>query len=85
MNTENHSEGQAAPVNGAIVDIRHISAEQLAALGVTHIAYLKPVVLNGVQGIAIHAADGTPVAVAGSRDIAAAVVIQNEMLPLSVH
>jgi hypothetical protein len=85
MNTENHPEGQVAPVNGVVADIRHISAEQLAALGVTHIAYLKPVTLNGVEGIAIHAADGTPMAVAGNRDIATAVVIQNEMLPLSVH
>jgi hypothetical protein len=38
-----------------------------------------------MQGIAIHAADGTPMAVAGNREIAAAVVMQHEMLPLSVH
>lgn len=69
----------------AVFDIRQISEQQLAVLGVSHIAYLKPVVVNGVQGIAIHAADGTPMAVAGSRDIAAAVVVQHEMLPLSVH
>lgn len=71
--------------NPAVFDIRHISEQQLAALGVSHIAYLKPVVVNGVQGIAIHAADGTPMAVAGTRDIATAVVVEHEMLPLSVH
>lgn len=86
MDVKSENEVQVAPVNNpAIVDIRHISEEQLAALGVSHVAYLKPVVLNGVQGIAIHAADGTPMAVAGSREIAAAVVVQHEMVPLSVH
>lgn len=81
-----HLDNSATPVNGtAVMDIRQISEQQLAALGVSHIAYLKPVLVNGAQGIAIHAADGTPMAVAGSLDIATAVVIQHEMLPLSVH
>jgi hypothetical protein len=82
----NQSEAQSAPAsNPAMVDIRHISEEQLAALGVSHVAYLKPVTVQGVQGVAIHAADGTPMAVAGSREIAQAVVVQHEMVPLSVH
>jgi len=66
-------------------DVRHLSEQQLAALGVSHIAYVKPVMVNGVQGFAIHAADGTPMAVAGNRDVAVAAVMQHEMLPLSVH
>lgn len=66
-------------------DIRHLSAEQLGALGVSHIAYVKPVVLNGEQGFAIHAADGTPMAVAGDRQVAVAAILQHEMQPLSVH
>lgn len=85
-NSGNASEVQdPAASNPMILDIRQISEQQLAALGVSHIAYLKPVVIDGVKGIAIHAADGTPMAVAGDRDIATAVVVQNEMLPLSVH
>jgi hypothetical protein len=66
-------------------DVRHLSEQQLAALGVSHIAYVKPVMVNGVQNFAIHAADGTPMAVAGNRDVAVAAVVQHEMLPLSVH
>jgi len=66
-------------------DVRHLSEQQLAALGVSHIAYVKPVVVNGVQGFAIHAADGTPMAVAGDRDVAIAAVMQHEMLAVSVH
>ncbi len=66
-------------------DVRHLSEQQLAALGVSHIAYVKPVMVNGMQGFAIHAADGTPMAVAGNREVAVAAVMQHEMLPLSVH
>jgi len=66
-------------------DVRHMSEQQLAVLGVSHIAYVKPVMVNGVQGFAIHAADGTPMAVAGDRDVAVAAVMQHEMLPFSVH
>jgi len=66
-------------------DVRHLSEQQLAALGVSHIAYVKPVMVNGVQGFAIHAADGTPMAVAGDREVAVAAVVQHEMLPVSVH
>jgi hypothetical protein len=69
----------------AAFDVRHLSEQQLAALGVSHIAYVKPVMVNGVQGFAIHAADGTPMAVAGNREVAVAAVMQHEMLPFSVH
>jgi hypothetical protein len=41
--------------------------------------------VNGVRGFAIHAADGTPMAVAGDRDVAVAAVMQHEMLAVSVH
>jgi hypothetical protein len=69
----------------AVVDVRHLSEQQLAALGMSHIAYVKPVVIDGVAGFAIHAADGTPMAVAGDRDVAIAAIMQHEMHPLSVH
>jgi hypothetical protein len=66
-------------------DIRHLSAEQLAGLGVSHLAYVKPIIVNGQPGFAIHAADGTPMAVAGDRNVAVAAILQHEMQPLSVH
>jgi len=69
----------------AVVDVRQLSEQQLAALGMSHIAYVKPVVIDGVAGFAIHAADGTPMAVAGDRDVAVAAIVQHEMHPLSVH
>jgi hypothetical protein len=75
-----------APVTEPVAfDVRHLSEQQLAALGVSHIAYVKPVIVNGIAGFAIHAADGTPMAVAGDRDVAVAAIVQHEMHPLSVH
>ena len=67
------------------VDIRHLSCDQLARLGVAQIAYVKPVVMNGTLAYSIHAADGTPMAMAGNRDVAIAAVHQHEMLASLVH
>jgi len=72
----------AAPVR---IDIRHLTVEQLAGLGVSQIAYVKPVMMNGALAFAIHAADGTPMAMADDRDLAVAAIRQHEMLPTLVH
>jgi hypothetical protein len=86
MNMNSGDQSDAAPVlETGLFDVRHLSEQQLAALGVSRIAYVKPVMVNGVQGFAIHAADGTPMAVAGDRDVAVAAVAQHEMLAVSVH
>jgi hypothetical protein len=86
MNSGDQSDFAQPDVTEAVAfDVRHLSEQQLAALGVSQIAYVKPVMVNGVQGFAIHAADGTPMAVAGDRDVAVAAVVQHEMLPFSVH
>jgi hypothetical protein len=66
-------------------DIRHLSVAQLASLGVSQLAYVKPVVVNGTRAFAIHGADGTPMAVAGAADLAFAAIRQHEMVPALVH
>ena len=65
--------------------IRHMSARELAHFGMQDIAYIKHVVVNGVAGYAIHAADGTQIAVLPDREIAFATVRTHELEPLSVH
>jgi hypothetical protein len=85
INSNDHSDAAAPPAEAVAFDIRHLSAEQLARLGVAQIAYVKPVFVNGTQGFAIHAADGTAMAIAGDRDVAVAAILQHEMHPLSVH
>jgi hypothetical protein len=65
--------------------MRQMTAQDLAMLGMQDIAYVKRVVVDGNTGFAIHAADGTQMALIGDRDIAFAVVRQNELEPVSVH
>lgn len=49
------------------------------------LAYVKAVVFEGVAAYAIHAADGTQLAIVASRDLAFATVRQHDMNPVSVH
>jgi len=82
-NSINQADDQAA--SAVIMDIRHISAAQLAQLGMQQVAYVKQVEVDGNQGFAIHAADGTPMAVAGDREVAIAAILEHEMVPAQVH
>ena len=68
-----------------IAGSRHLSERELGMLGVEDVAYIKRVVVDGAEGFAVHAADGTQMAVLASRDLAFVVVRQNDMEPVSVH
>jgi len=57
----------------------------LAAMGLNDIAYVKSVFVDGQHIQSVHAADGTPLTVLPARDIAFAAVRQHEMEPVSVH
>ena len=65
--------------------MRYMTTNDLAMLGMQDIAYVKPVIVEGTAGYAVHAADGTQMALIANRDLAFAVVRQNEMEPVSVH
>lgn len=69
----------------AIPRLRQMSRQELALLGVQDMAYVKPVLVEGVQGYAVHAADGTAIAVLGDRDTAFAMLRQHDLEPMSVH
>ena len=77
--------GQGEVEMQTMEQMRLMPANDLAMFGVQDIAYVKPVVVDGNAGYAIHAADGTQMAVIADRDIAFAVVRQNELEPVSVH
>jgi hypothetical protein len=82
-NTIQQADGQGPePV---VIDIHNISPQQLAMLGMQQIAYVKPVVVKGKPVFAIHAADGTPMAIAEEREVAFAAIMQHEMVPALVH
>jgi len=65
--------------------LKQISAQEFASLGMHGLAYVKRVVVNEAVAYAIHAADGTEVALMPDREIALATVRQHELEPLSVH
>ena len=84
MNSNGIPEG---PKDAAQVapSLRSLSVADWARFGVQEIAYLRPVVVNGVSAIAIHAADGTPIGAAPSAELAVAAILQHEMAPALVH
>lgn len=82
-NTEN---AVSPPAEAAAeLDIRKLTPQQLAQLGMPDLAYIKPVWMNGTTAFAIHAADGSPMAVAADCDLAIAAIVQHEMCPALVH
>ncbi len=69
----------AQMANQRITDIRNLTNEQFMQLGVSHVAYIRPVDVEGERAFAIHAADGTAMALAPSADVAMAAIHQHEM------
>ena len=84
MNKRNY-DGVPALIPGTPIGIRQISSTELEILGMDKIAFIKPVITENGRVFAIHAADGTPMAIASTASLAAAAIIQNEMLPTLVH
>lgn len=66
-------------------DIRRISPQALASLGVNQVAYVKQVEIERERRFAVHTADGTGVTVFPSLELAHIAIRQNEMEPVSVH
>jgi hypothetical protein len=65
--------------------LRTIEASDLAMLGIQDLAYVKPLMVDGKKGFAIHAADGTQLAIAASEAQACGIIRQNDLEPVSVH
>lgn len=66
-------------------DIRHLTDIQMRALGVSRVAYIKPVMIEGEGAFAIHAADGTPMALTEDQNTAIEAILQHEMVPALLH
>lgn len=62
-----------------------LSAADWARFGANEIAYMRPVVLDGEEAIAIHAADGTRIGAAPDMSQAAEAIREHEMMPALVH
>ncbi len=69
----------------ALPSLSPLSPDEFAGLGMEQMAFVKQMSRGDQVWWAICAANGTPLAVAPSRDLAFAVVTQQDMHPLSVH
>ncbi|HEY1856801.1 DUF1150 family protein [Acidocella sp.] len=78
-------DGTDCAVLGTSLAHYFISTAQLESLGVDEIAFVKPVITNDGPAFSIHAADGTPMAIASNAQLAAAAIIQNDMIPKMMH
>ncbi len=67
--------------------LRHLSSQGLASLGLSHIAYVRPIPVDdeGAGGYAVHAADGTQLAIASELELAYGAILEQDMHPVSVH
>lgn len=62
-----------------------MSESDFANWGMPEVAFIKRVMLDEGESWAIHAANGAPMGLAPSREIAFAAVRQHELEPVSVH
>jgi len=68
-----------------MTDIHAMTSGDFAIFGNEEFAYIRQVSVNGEDAFAVHSADGLTLAVITDRDVAVAVVRQNELEPLSLH
>jgi hypothetical protein len=68
-----------------MLSVVSLSARAFAVLGLEEIAYVKPVIEDDEPAFAIHAADGTCLAVIEDRQTAFAVIRRNDLEPASLH
>ena len=65
--------------------VRAITRQQLAALGLNDVAYVKDVEVDGGTAFAIFAANGQQLAVLPDRDTAVAAAWENGLSPVTLH
>jgi hypothetical protein len=67
------------------VSLRDLSENDFLAFGLNVLAYLKPAVLNGETIYAIHAADGSQLALVANEEVGFAAMLQHDLEPVLLH
>ena len=80
-NDDNSTEHEA----GGAENIRHLSPLGFAALGNGQLAYVRPATHEGAPAFAVCSADGQQLALVSGRELAIALIRQNDLEPVSVH
>jgi hypothetical protein len=69
----------------SVADARRMTSAQLRQLGVPRVVYLRSRTFEGQTACAIHAADGTAMAVVEDTGVACELASENDMTLVSVH
>ena len=79
--------GEAGNLQGSFTpgDPRQMSRAQLRQLGVAKLVYLRSGLRNGQTAFAIHAADGTAMAIVEDIELAVELVSEQGMVFVAVH
>jgi hypothetical protein len=67
------------------ISLKHLTQSDLLAFGLNDLAYLKPTVVDGQPVFAIYAADGSQLALAQTREVGLAAMLQHDLEPVSLH
>jgi len=65
--------------------IREISPQALMTMGVSDLAYVRPIQIEGQNLFAVYAADGTQLTVLPSYELAVVTIRRNDLEPVSIH
>ena len=68
-----------------IIDAHEITRQQLLALGVNDVAYVRDIDVDGSTAFGIFAANGQQLAVMPDRDAAVAAAWENGLAPVTIH
>ncbi len=71
--------------NQEIGRLKTCSEIEFAYWGMKDFAYIRRILIDGQPAMAVHAADGTQLAVLETHAAAQATVLQDDIGPLSVH
>ncbi len=64
---------------------RDITAEELAKIGVNSVAYIRQRVVDNKDMWFVYAAEGTELAYTDDKNKAISLILDNELIPVSVH
>ena len=65
--------------------LKRLSTRDFKTMGLNQMAYIREVKVDGHLSFAVHAADGTEIAVNDSVENALASVLNNDMYPVTLH
>ena len=77
-------DGEAGAMN-QVDRLRRMSVQELMALGLDNVVYVRPVEVDGATAIAVFAANGRQIAVAPDLRAAVTTAWENGLSPVTVH